>query len=77
MNRKTFTRVNEKRATGRGSYPAPMSTERKTIMATFIIFLVLLIVLALAAMRWGFDSRDGIESLEWEKRINRNSAPHH
>ena len=45
-------------------------------MATFII-LGLLIVLALAAMRLGFDSRDGIESPEWEKRINRNSAPHH
>jgi hypothetical protein len=42
-----------------------MSTERKPIMATFIIFLGLLIVLALAAMRWGFDSRDGIESTEW------------
>jgi hypothetical protein len=45
-------------------------------MATFII-LGLLIVLALATMRLGFDSRDGIESPEWEKRINRNSAPHH
>jgi hypothetical protein len=45
-------------------------------MATFII-LGLLIVLAQAAMRLGFDSRDGIESPEWEKRINRNSAPHH
>ncbi len=46
-------------------------------MATFIIFLVLLIVLALAAMHLGFDSQNGMESTEWEKRINRNSAPHH
>ncbi len=54
-----------------------MRTERKTIMLTFIIFLVLLIVLGFAAMRWGFDSRDGIDSPEWEKRMNPNSAPHH
>jgi sensor domain CHASE-containing protein len=54
-----------------------MRTERKTIMAMFIIFLVLLIALAFAANRWGFDSRDGIDSLEWQKRMNRNSAPQH
>jgi len=54
-----------------------MRTERKTIMLTFIIFLVLLIVFNLAAMRWGFDSRDGIDSPEWEKHLNRNSTPHH
>ncbi len=46
-------------------------------MLTFIIFLVLLLALALAANRWGFDSRDGFDSLEWQKRMNRNSAPHH
>jgi len=40
-------------------------------MAMFIIFLVLLIVLALAATRWGFDSRDGIDSREWERRADR------
>jgi hypothetical protein len=46
-------------------------------MATFIILLALLIVLALADMHLGFANRDGMESPEWEKRINRNSAPHH
>ena len=46
-------------------------------MVTFIIFLVLLLTLALAANRWGFDSQDGIDSLEWPKWMNRNSAPHH
>lgn len=39
-------------------------------MVTFIIILVLLTALALAAARWGFDSRDGIENLEWERRAN-------
>jgi hypothetical protein len=39
-------------------------------MVTFIIILALLIVVALAAARWGFDSRDGIESPEWEQRAN-------
>jgi hypothetical protein len=46
-------------------------------MVTAIILLVLLIVLALTAMRWGFESRDGGDSPEWQKRINRYSAPHH
>jgi hypothetical protein len=54
-----------------------MRTERKNIMVTSIFFLVLLIVLALAANRWGFDSRDRIGSSEYEKRMNQNSAPHH
>jgi len=39
--------------------------------------IMVLIVLALAALRWGFDSRDGIDSPEWQKRMNRNSVPHH
>lgn len=30
--------------------------------------LILLLVLALAAWRWGFDSRDGPLSPEWERR---------
>ncbi len=34
-------------------------------MTTFIIFLAVLIVLDLLALRWGFDSRDGVESVEW------------
>ena len=37
-------------------------------MATSIIFVVALILLDLLAWRWGFDSRDSIESIEWERR---------
>jgi hypothetical protein len=33
----------------------------------FVIFAVL-VALDLAALRWGFDSTDGINSLEWERR---------
>ena len=45
-------------------------------MVTFIILLVLLIALGLAQARWGFDSRDGIESPEWERRANFESLSH-
>jgi len=37
-------------------------------MTTFIIFLATLMVLDLLALRWGFDSRDDIESAEWPRR---------
>jgi hypothetical protein len=37
-------------------------------MATIIIFLVVLILLDLLALRWGFDSRDDMNSIEWERR---------
>lgn len=36
-------------------------------MELFII-LILLVALDLAALRCGFDSRDGIDSNEWERR---------
>jgi len=48
-----------------------MSTERKIIMAMFLIYPVLLIVLAFAATRWGFDSRDKLGSPEWLRRMDR------
>ena len=34
----------------------------------FLILLVILILLDMAAMRWGAISLDGINSLEWERR---------
>ena len=34
----------------------------------FLVILVLLIVLAIAAMRWGAISLDGPDSPEWERR---------
>ncbi len=33
-----------------------------------IIILIAQIALALAALRWGFNSTDGISSPEWERR---------
>jgi hypothetical protein len=40
-------------------------------MLTVIAILFLLIVLDIAAMRWGFTSSDGLESKEWERRQQR------
>ena len=35
----------------------------------FIIgLLIIVVVLDIAALRWGFDSTDGINSLEWLRR---------
>lgn len=33
----------------------------------FAIFVLILILLDLAALRWGVDSRDGIDSPEWQR----------
>jgi hypothetical protein len=43
-------------------------------MELFIMSLVLLVALDLAVLRWGFDSRDGLDSHEWERR-NSTSFP--
>jgi hypothetical protein len=48
--------------------------EKRRPMELFISSLVLLVALDLAALRWGFDSRDGIESHGWERR-NSTSLP--
>lgn len=37
----------------------------------FAFFILLIAVLGLAALRWGADSRDGLESCEWERRQSR------
>ena len=37
-------------------------------MITILVLVLLLIVLDLAAMRWGATSSDGAESKEWERR---------
>jgi hypothetical protein len=37
-------------------------------MVTIFVFVVALILLDLLALRWGSDSRDGINSIEWERR---------
>jgi integral membrane sensor domain MASE1 len=39
-----------------------MHTEKRRQMELFIMLFIVLIVLDLATLRWGFDSRDGMES---------------
>ena len=36
-----------------------------------VLFILVIVVLGLAALRWGADSRDGLESCEWERRQSR------
>ncbi len=36
-------------------------------MLTLLVFLFLLLVFDIAAMHWGVDSRDGLESREWQR----------
>ncbi len=37
-------------------------------MEMLIFLLIVLVLFAFASMRWGFDSRDDINSPEWERR---------
>jgi hypothetical protein len=37
-------------------------------MVTLLFLLMALIVLALAALRWGANSSDGVNSAEWQRR---------
>jgi hypothetical protein len=37
-------------------------------MLTLIFLVVLLVALDIAALRWGCDSSDGVNSPEWERR---------
>jgi hypothetical protein len=39
-------------------------------METIVILLMGLLVFNGAAWRWGFDSRDSLDSAEWERRRN-------
>jgi hypothetical protein len=45
-------------------------------MLALVIILSLSIILAITAIRWGKDSRDGINSSEWERRRNSYYAMH-
>ena len=38
-------------------------------METFLIFIVMCIILDFASLRWGFDSTEKLDSLEWERRV--------
>ena len=39
-------------------------------METLLIAILTLVVLAIASIRWGVDSTDGINSPEWVRRQN-------
>ena len=39
-------------------------------METLLIMMLALVVLAIASIRWGVDSTDGLNSLEWVRRQN-------
>jgi len=43
---------------------AEKTSKKEQTMNMLIIFVALLITLDFAAMRWGFDSRDGLDSSE-------------
>ena len=46
-------------------------TYKKEIIMEMLIVIVLFIVLDIASLRWGFDSTDRINSLEWKRRQER------
>jgi hypothetical protein len=43
-------------------------TRKKQTMIIFVIFVALLVTLDFAAMIWGFESRDRLNSSEWQRR---------
>jgi hypothetical protein len=47
---------------------AEKTRKKEPTMIMFIIFVALLFTLDFTAMRWGFDSRDGLDSSEWQRR---------
>lgn len=46
-------------------------------METLLILILLVVVLDIAALRWGFDSTEKIDSPEWERRANWYQSPHY
>ena len=44
-------------------------------MEIILILIIALVIFDLVTFVWGFDSRDGVESSQWEKR-QRWSAPY-
>lgn len=42
-------------------------------METLLVFIMLVIALDIAALRWGFDSTEKIDSPEWERRATWNT----
>ena len=46
-------------------------------MLIFLIFLLAVIIVDIVALKWGFDSRDGFDSTEWEKQHHAVIHMHH
>ena len=44
-------------------------------MVTLLIVVMLVVVLDIASLRWGFDSTEKIESPEWERRTAWHASP--
>ena len=51
-------------------------TRKKEQTMIIFIFAVLLFMLDFAAMRWGFDSRDGLDSEDGQRRAIREYSSH-
>ena len=47
---------------------AEKTRKNKHTMMIFVIFVALLVTLDIAAMIWGFDSRDGMDSEDGQRR---------
>ena len=46
-------------------------------METLLVLILLVVVLDIAALRWGFDSAEKIDSPELGRRANWSLSPHH
>ena len=55
---------------------AEKTRKKEQTMIIFIIFVALLFTLDFAAMRWGFDSRDGLDSEDGQRRAIREYSSH-
>jgi len=54
------------------AYMKSKEWQKETIMFTILIVLALFIVLDIAALRWGRDSTERVDSCEWERRSYRH-----
>jgi hypothetical protein len=49
---------------------AEKTRKKEQTMIIFVIFVALLVTLDVAAMIWGFESRDGMDSEDGQRRAN-------
>ena len=52
----------------RNVYSIAVETKKENNIDTLCFLLIGLLVLGITAYRWGADSSDGINSLEWKRR---------